>query len=218
MLSEFVCDICGKPFTKQLGKGLGRPPKRCSAECRAEAARRKASTWHSGNPLPKKERPKKYVGQSCSVDGCEMIASRKGDLCTAHYQRVRAYGTTDPVRAKCAECGAATRMPPSENRVTLCVDHRSITFWRKHNPEQAKVNRERERARLYGLTVEEMRSLLARDRCDICGTSEPGGRGDWHVDHDHKTGRARGVLCMSCNHAVGKFEKHSDAIMAYLAS
>ena len=34
--------------------------------------------------------------------------------------------------------------------------------------------------------------------CAACKTDEP-----VHVDHDHKTGRVRGILCFLCNQALG---------------
>ncbi len=65
------------------------------------------------------------------------------------------------------------------------------------------------RIRRYGLTVQEYRALqLAQgDRCAIC--RREWGRG-WngkgnHVDHDHITGRVRGLLCGECNTAIGRF-------------
>lgn len=40
--------------------------------------------------------------------------------------------------------------------------------------------------------------------CLICGTDKPGGRGNkFNVDHDHATGRIRGLLCRFCNHFLG---------------
>ena len=42
-----------------------------------------------------------------------------------------------------------------------------------------------------------------RNRCQICGTKKPGGKGQWHLDHNHKTGRFRGILCACCNGALG---------------
>ncbi|MFJ3233170.1 endonuclease VII domain-containing protein [Streptomyces sp. NPDC086787] len=33
-----------------------------------------------------------------------------------------------------------------------------------------------------------------------------------HVDHCHKTGRVRGVLCFNCNSAIGKLGDSPDAV------
>ncbi|MFA5052826.1 MAG: endonuclease VII domain-containing protein [Parcubacteria group bacterium] len=43
-------------------------------------------------------------------------------------------------------------------------------------------------------------------KCDICGR-EPDGR--WkqlNIDHCHKTGKLRGLLCSRCNRAIGYFD------------
>jgi hypothetical protein len=60
----------------------------------------------------------------------------------------------------------------------------------------------------YGLSKKAYMELFERQsgRCAICG------REDWEtvktlgVDHDHKTGRVRGLLCFDCNTGLGKFK------------
>jgi hypothetical protein len=44
--------------------------------------------------------------------------------------------------------------------------------------------------------------------CAICGSDKPSksGKKDWHADHDHTTGKARGVLCAGCNTLLGRIE------------
>lgn len=74
-----------------------------------------------------------------------------------------------------------------------------------------------------GLTVADYDRMLAEQggRCAICGADRPGaGRtGRWPVDHDHVTGRVRGLLCHPCNRAIGLLRdlpEVADAVAAYL--
>ena len=41
--------------------------------------------------------------------------------------------------------------------------------------------------------------------CAICGELPHGENRVLHIDHDHLTGKIRGLLCMSCNRALGWF-------------
>lgn len=85
---------------------------------------------------------------------------------------------------------------------------------RSVNPAAA---RERDRAYRYRITVEHLRSVLAIGRCEICGATQPGGHGEWHVDHEHVTGVVRGLLCHGCNCGLGHF-KDDPAILLAAAS
>lgn len=66
----------------------------------------------------------------------------------------------------------------------------------------------------YKLDAAEL-EMLTDAGCAICKTSF-----DWpgvrrHIDHDHKTGETRGVLCQSCNLALGHL--HDDPVVAAAA-
>lgn len=55
----------------------------------------------------------------------------------------------------------------------------------------------------YGLSFEEVEKLKAKG-CALCGKKEDELH-KMHIDHDHKTGTIRGVLCMMHNVGLGKF-------------
>ena len=62
------------------------------------------------------------------------------------------------------------------------------------------------RAKQLGVTDEDYALLLASQGggCAICGNPPRTRR--LHVDHDHKTGRIRGLLCFTCNHfTLGRY-------------
>ena len=58
----------------------------------------------------------------------------------------------------------------------------------------------------YGLTYEDYDKLLAEQEgvCAVC--HRPPKTQRLNVDHDHKTGRVRGLLCFRCNYGLGWFQ------------
>lgn len=61
----------------------------------------------------------------------------------------------------------------------------------------------RDRLRRYGLTLERYEEMLKEQDglCAIC-RKPPQGKRPLVIDHDHKTGRVRGLLCYGCNRAL----------------
>lgn len=67
---------------------------------------------------------------------------------------------------------------------------------------QRSYNREKRLKHIYGLTWDEYELMLAcqEDACFICGRRPR--KAALAVDHDHKTGEVRGLLCKVCNHRL----------------
>jgi hypothetical protein len=81
----------------------------------------------------------------------------------------------------------------------------------------------------YGITLSEYRSLLQKQdsRCAICGQIESAinwktkEKKSLAVDHCHSTGKVRGLLCQSCNTALGSFNDDVSLLakaIAYLSN
>ena len=61
----------------------------------------------------------------------------------------------------------------------------------------------------FNLTPDDYDNLLKRQngRCAICGATRPGHkRRYFSIDHDHETGKIRGLLCGYCNPGLGHFK------------
>ena len=205
-----------------------------------------ARWWRYGDPLAWKKRRR----QVCTVEGCDLQRVGQG-LCGKHYARQRRYGTTKrperPTVCQVKNCGRPVaahalcdrhyrrtrRGLDTERRCRFCgtpLDanaHMGRVYCSKECKEQELAVRRRENHRerwlkRYGLTVEgyDLLSEQQEGRCAICGTDTPNGR-NWHVDHDHKTNKVRGLLCHNCNILLGN--AHDDpailqAAIDYLSS
>ena len=66
----------------------------------------------------------------------------------------------------------------------------------------------------YGITLAEYDKMFADQmgRCAICGRHQSELRKKLHVDHCHKTRKVRGLLCFSCNAAIGHFLENPDTM------
>jgi len=71
--------------------------------------------------------------------------------------------------------------------------------------------------RLYGITIDDYASLVEsqESKCAICNETPK----TLYVDHNHETGKVRGLLCMKCNAGLGLFKDKQSNLqnaVAYL--
>lgn len=109
-----------------------------------------------------------------------------------------------------ANSAAAARRWQIKNPEAVRLNARK---WRQTwSPEKRVVEAAKKRAsafrRKYGITPEGYDAILAAQegRCALCPrTAQQEHHNHLNVDHAHKTGRVRGLLCTPCNHALGVF-------------
>ena len=76
------------------------------------------------------------------------------------------------------------------------------------------VHQAKKSAAKYGLNAVEVLWCRRRVACDCCGESFTGGRESRHIDHDHTTGKFRGVVCRCCNLAIGHAKENQARLRA----
>jgi hypothetical protein len=125
-------------------------------------------------------------------------------------------GMRDGHRNECKTCNLAQRRGRYDSK--KAVDR--VQQWRTANPgryadyrREYNARPERKRAlrdqyyrRTFGISADEFDALLEAQGggCAICGT-RPERVASLHLDHCHETGAIRGILCLSCNQALGHF-------------
>lgn len=123
--------------------------------------------------------------------------------------------------AKCRSClNAIRRARYGTDEVYKQRHVVSSRKWRAQDPERAKQstlasyqrNRDKyllqQRLRNHGLTVDEYVTMFAAQGglCAICRQPERAANRKpttLCIDHDHETGRVRGLLCSGCNSSIG---------------
>lgn len=86
-------------------------------------------------------------------------------------------------------------------------------YKKEHSEKYRSVFRKAQLKRKYGMTLEQYQALfeLQEGCCALCGVAAetlPEQSRVLHVDHDHKTGKIRGLLCRWCNTMLGRVEAH----------
>lgn len=76
-------------------------------------------------------------------------------------------------------------------------------YAKKYNENTQEKRRQAQRKHRYGLTADQFDAMLEQqdNKCAICSRSFEGTK--VFVDHCHSVGNVRGLLCPSCNTALG---------------
>jgi hypothetical protein len=95
--------------------------------------------------------------------------------------------------------------------------------WRKQDrkkyPEKYRIRELRANLRnSYGITLEQYQQMVNQQNnlCLGCGRPPRGNHVNarrLNVDHDHKTGKVRGLLCSECNRALGLVDENIDTLI-----
>lgn len=161
---------------------------------------------------------------TCTFEGCTERAKSKG-LCVNHYsakrqREARARAKAGEVRI-CDYCHGAIPVARKRSREgnQFCSAECKRSWWNNtgRNAEEA-LRRYYENK--YGLTIAEV-ERMREGGCAICGDKDflKGKFKNGHVDHDHATGKVRGILCNNCNIMIGHAHDDSDLLVraaAYL--
>lgn len=123
----------------------------------------------------------------------------------------RASGRRDGRQTACKTCFKAIRKKYwSQNKSS---EYRTHLSWVANNPTTRKEHRLKANLKLYNMTPAEFLALIESQGgcCKICGDVTPNQR--LSVDHDHVTGRVRGLLCRSCNLGLGMFRDNASFLV-----
>lgn len=137
----------------------------------------------------------------------------------ARYHEDKIYRDKQKVRHKEYMRSNEEQKEKSRNRSKIWYHNnvdKSRTYHKTYKQKYPMKARERQLKYAYNITLEQYNEMLKSQdyRCAICGTDQPGGHKNksFHVDHNHITGKVRGLLCNTCNIALGmlKIDEHGD--------
>ena len=158
-----------------------------------------------------------------------LTGSTLNERCLKHPDR-KVYA-----RGRCNSCYRGWRLAHKKERASCHPDRAHVAKGKCRNCYKALCDKRLPKERLqkrwrkarlknkYGLTNEMCLAMWEGQgrKCHICrgpiSFSKGKGRSAC-IDHDHKTGAVRGLLCPTCNSSLGFFEKYREAAEAYLKS
>lgn len=129
-------------------------------------------------------------------------------------QRLAEWKLRNPDKVKAAEDRRRQAVRNDPERLAKSREYRRDYQRRKRaafSEEEKEIEREKSRIaemkKKFGIGTEEYERILAAQDyvCAICGSPSPRSsrKERFAIDHDHDTGKIRGVLCNPCNRGIG---------------
>lgn len=211
-----ICRVCGLEFERRGTFNL---------YCQACSILRNRETTRASRIKKAAERPSKY--RTCRVCGITYQVRSRSLCCGVEcrrgweQQRMKKWHEAHftPQVRECRYCSKVFHPHGAKPYCSSdCKRAAHNDRWRAR-PLSEKLHLQR-KTRLrneYGLSLDEYSEMLLRQGgvCAICGKQQ-GDKGidRLAVDHDHKTGNVRGLLCSACNQGLGHFRDESSLLIA----
>lgn len=145
-----------------------------------------------------------------SVDHSHATGAVRGLLCMKCNRSLGAFKDDCALLARAAHYVADGGVSPY--RIELAQK-------RGHSTPKPKGKQYRRAGRYHSISIVDYTALFEyqQGRCAICRTDVPGGRGSFHVDHDHSSLVVRGLLCALCNIGLGNFLDEQERFYSAIA-
>lgn len=118
-------------------------------------------------------------------------------------------------RGLCGACYERWNLENNPGRKARVAAYRK-EWRRKHYEQDLKSIRNGQLKKDFGITLDDYNRMAKEQNylCLICG--KPENSKALAVDHDHETGKVRGLLCLMCNTKLDWFIRNREAIDTYL--
>jgi hypothetical protein len=112
------------------------------------------------------------------------------------------WSTGGRLRSSCKSCERQRNLRYRKDHPEIV--RQSTMRWRQRNPEKMSAQYTRKKLKGYGITEVQYRDMSRAQGgvCAVCGETNTSGMA-LAVDHSHRTGEVRGLLCNRCNAALG---------------
>ena len=128
--------------------------------------------------------------------------------CSVEKSITEYYLKHDKPRANCKQCHSLEAKPRYlNNRERYNAYSRK---WWKENAEKGKAAFLKRR---FGMEKEDWDIILENQdfKCAICKCENTSLK-NFHTDHNHKTGKVRGLLCYNCNSGIGNLKENIETL------
>ena len=113
----------------------------------------------------------------------------------------------------CEEELLISNFPKNRSVCKKCFAKKTKEYYHNRNHDEL---RDKEYKRRYGIGVKDYDEMLElqEGKCAICQSVDIGSKKSkyFFIDHDHNTGKVRGLLCKKCNIALGEMRDDPDIV------
>jgi len=119
----------------------------------------------------------------------------------------------------CSSCREEKPLSEFYKGKAICkfCSNKAVAKWKADNKEKNQLTAQKSKLKAkYGITIEQYEAMVQEQKgvCYICKCENPNRR--LNVDHCHKSGKVRRLLCDKCNMTLGLINDSQELLKQFL--